>query len=275
MILGWEAGEEPQSLRPAFPPLVPFAVALWAATGLAYTVAADQEIGWCITGGIAAGCCISFAIGVLLICRKAAARVVMLVVLGCCVGCASGMVRAALVIHDAQAVLDQPGGVCKFEVTEDGRLGDFGASCIAKITLDDGASIEVSVRYPAEVGILRYGDIFEARARFSEPSEASRALYRQKGVAVVATVDRIGGLQEEGVVGALASFRKAGIGLYDAYEGSGAAFLRAIVFGDRSKLDQDDFYQQVKTVGLAHVVAVSGAHTSIVCALIGALLGFL
>lgn len=276
MILGWEAGEEPQSIRPTFPPMVPFAVALWVATGLSYTLAASMESSWCIAGGIAAGCSALVVVGVLMwLARKPMVRVLFLVILGCCVGCACGLVRAAVVLHDAEAVLEQAGGVFRFEVIEDGRLGNFGASCVARIASENSVSAEVSVRYPAEEGILRFGDIFEARARFSEPSDASRATYRQKGIAAIATVDRIGEVREEGVVGALAGFRKAGIALYDAYDGSGAAFLRAIVFGDRSVLDQDEFYQQVKTVGLAHVVAVSGAHTSIVCALIGALLGFL
>ena len=55
---------------------------------------------------------------------------------------------------------------------------------------------------------------------------------------------------------------------FDTVNHDAVALIKALVVGNRQELFESDFYNQVKTVGLAHLVAVSGAHLVIVMGLI-------
>ena len=55
-------------------------------------------------------------------------------------------------------------------------------------------------------------------------------------------------------------------------DGDGGAVLQALVCGARGALDEGDVYAAFKASGLAHLVAVSGAHLVMVCAFAGAAL---
>ena len=47
---------------------------------------------------------------------------------------------------------------------------------------------------------------------------------------------------------------------FDTVNHDAVELIKALVVGNRQELFESDFYNQVKTVGLAHLVAVSGAH---------------
>lgn len=221
------------------------------------------------TGAVAA---VLSVIALAAVCRKPAARMLLLVVVGFSAGAAGGFFRAASFAEQEMRAAALPAGSYRFEVTADARNGDFGPVCNARVHLGGGVALPVVVRFPPESTPVRYGAVFEAHARFSDLSDASRHYYRTQGTVAAATVGDIFFEQQRGIKEHLVSLRNRALSLFEGYGGQGAAFLRAILFGDRTDLENNGFYQQVKAVGLAHVVAVSGAHLSIVCALLEALL---
>lgn len=259
--------------RPSMPPTVPLAAALWAGAALSYGGTAAFGYRACI------GCAVAGVVGAILAAvplivarKKAAAQVLLLIVMGFSAGAASGAYRAASFADQETHLGALPAGSYRFEAIADAKGGEFGPACNARVRLDDGGAVSVAVRYPSEAGLIRYGTVFEAHVRFSRLSDSSRSFYRASGVAAIATADKVAIEPASDVKGRLVSLRSHALSQLDGYEGSGAAFLRAVLLGDRSELDGDRFYQQVKAVGLAHVVAVSGAHLCVVCMLVGAML---
>ncbi|WP_415997264.1 ComEC/Rec2 family competence protein [Gordonibacter pamelaeae] len=68
---------------------------------------------------------------------------------------------------------------------------------------------------------------------------------------------------------ALVELRARAIALFDGYAGEGPALCKAVLFGDRSDLSRaEDFYRDVKSVGLAHLIAVSGSHLVVVVGMV-------
>ncbi len=270
------AGSERASVRPvrpSLPPTVPLASALWAGAALSYggSAACEQRLCVAFAGACAAAAVLS-VVALAAARRKPAVRVALLIVVGLSAGAAGGFFRAGLYAGQEVQAAALPAGSYRFEVTADARNGDFGSTCSALVHLCEGGTLPVVVRLPPETDPVRYGSVFEAYARFSGLSDASKRYYRTQGTVAAVTAGDISFERQHGIKGALVSLRGHALSLFDGYGGRGAAFLRAILLGDRSELENHGLYQQVKAVGLAHVVAVSGAHLSIVCALIGVLL---
>lgn len=264
---------EARPQRPSVPPMALLAVAWWAASALSFTAAQDVSVRACIGGAaVGAGCAALIAVALVVVRRRKAARALALLALGCAVGVSCGLLRCAELNEQESALRSLPPATYRFELTSDARAGDFGCSCVANLLLPDGGSATVSLRYPSEAGLLRYGAVYDASARFSELPEGSKAYYRGLGTAASAAADGLARVDAGGIKGGLVAFRETALALFDGYGGQGAAFLRAILLGDRSELDSSGLYREVKAVGLAHVVAVSGAHLTIVCMLLGVFL---
>ncbi|WP_102374616.1 ComEC/Rec2 family competence protein [Raoultibacter massiliensis] len=259
-----------RAIRPSFPPTVPLAVSWWAAAAVAFESSSILAGTFRCGAVFAALVCSAGALAAFAFARdRACVKTALLVVVGCSLGVAGGLLRATTFDEQREAVLSMPSGTYMLSMAADARSGDFGPTCFADLRLPSGATAKVSLRYPSDCGMLRYGCSFEANVRFSEFSETSAAYYRRQGAVAVATASDLARVEMGGIRGSLVALRERAIALFDGYEGCGAAFLRAILLGDRSALDDDGFYRDVKAIGLAHVVAVSGAHLSIVSALIG------
>ena len=279
MLLEVEAGGAVGAQRPSLSPAVLLALSFWASAAAVFFAASPLEADVCAAGavGCAAGVAVLAGLAAALR-RRPAAVMAVAVLLGLSTGGACAFARAAD-LHDQTArACAQQARTFVFEAVSDSRETEFGSSCAAKVELEGGRVVTASVRYPAECGRFLFGEAFTAHARFSPLPEASYDYYREQGVSCLATVEEVerleGGRGALGtVLGALAGVRTRLLSVFDGYAGDGAAFLRAVLFNDRSQLDGTPFYQDVKTVGLAHLIAVSGAHTSIVCALLGAALG--
>lgn len=162
------------------------------------------------------------------------------------------------------------------EVVEDAKLGSYGYSMHARVLDANGVARDVLATY-GDADIEGDARLFArqrvvASVSFSEFSEASFSRYASKGLCARAKLTQATIVDGAGPISFVASARCFARDVFDEFEGRGAALVRAIVIGDRSKLEEGGLYDDVKTVGLAHMVAVSGAHLSVVAALAGALL---
>lgn len=158
---------------------------------------------------------------------------------------------------------------------EDGKAGPFGPSCVMRAVASDGRSFLVRASFGEGASIPRYGEVFEGAASLEAPREASRSYFWREGIAAEARVAEAEKAERGGIVGALVAARSAAIdAIGSAGEGDGPAVLGALVCGWRGLLDEGDAYGAYQAAGLAHLVAVSGAHLSIVAACSMAVLRF-
>ncbi len=167
-------------------------------------------------------------------------------------------------------------GEYEIQIVEDAKLGSYGYSAHARVTDALGARRDVLLTY-AEDDIDGDARLFAkqklvAHLSFSELSDASFSRYAAKGICASGKMTKASIAADGGLVGSVIGLRCWARSIFDQIEGKGAALIRAILIGDRSKLEENGLYDDVKTVGLAHMVAVSGAHLSVVAALVGALL---
>lgn len=186
----------------------------------------------------------------------------------------------ALAIAGGHVPRDVPRGLepgeYALEVVEDAKLGSYGYSVHARVIDANGVARDVLATYgdadiEGDARLLARQRV-AASVSFSEFSEASFSRYASKGLCARAKLTKATIVDDAGLISSVVSARCFAREVFDAFEGRGAALVRAIVIGDRSKLEEDGLYDDVKAVGLAHMVAVSGAHLSVVAALAGALL---
>ena len=185
----------------------------------------------------------------------------------------------ALAIAGGYVTRDVPRGLESgeyvLEVVEDAKLGSYGYSVHARVLDANGIVRDVLATYgDADIETTRLfaRQRVVASVSFSEFSEASFSRYASKGLCARAKLTQATIVDGVGPISFVVSARCFARDVFDEFEGRGAALVRAIVIGDRSKLEEGGLYDDVKTVGLAHMVAVSGAHLSVVAALAGALL---
>lgn len=262
---------------PAWLPMLSFALSLWVAA--ACTLQASQgAAGWqclaaaSVSGAVGAACAVRLF--------RAGRAVAHVAVLGCCIGVLAGSAAAAGLQAETQAA--DAGGIraVAFTALEDSREGDYGPSCTGRALLEDGSTVKVRVNLP-EGAEVRCWQRSAVSCAVKPPSRASAGYYRQKGCAGSISPSSVAPQNPRGALGGICALRDKGIAACaeararnpegpagdDAY-----ALLQAVLFGYRAPLFASGFYDDVKTAGLAHIVAVSGAHLVIVTGFFSALL---
>ena len=98
------------------------------------------------------------------------------------------------------------------------------------------------------------------------PAEAVAAYYWDTGLAGSLTASESTFVSEEAALdsGPFVHLRRCALDLIAACGGDNAPLLQALVCGWRPAIEESGLYDCFKAVGLAHLVAVSGAHLSIV-----------
>lgn len=119
---------------------------------------------------------------------------------------------------------------------------------------------------------IHAGDIIECNLRFSQPQDEQKSYCWQNGINSYAWADNIKKIQRNDFIGIIYSYRNHLIDTirnFDWQEKSKAKqLISAIVCGQRIDLNSSELYDSFKNCGLAHLVAVSGAHLSLVIALL-------
>ena len=271
-------GREPtKPVRPGLPLLLPCALCLWATAAAVYASAREAEAPHLVTGIAAASGFALVCIVVLVVLRHRSPWLsfVGIAVLGCALGCCCGCAGALEVQADATyATARTRTWIC--ELTQDAKEGSFSTSACATATSDEGRSIALRLEFQRGSGLEAEGLTCGMRVRVtglpSAPSATSADYLWNQGVCATLRVTAAEELSPEGAQGAITSLRNRAIGLIREYGGEQTGILGALVCGYRIPLEEEGAYEDYKTVGLAHVVAVSGAHLAIVTATLGALL---
>ena len=164
-------------------------------------------------------------------------------------------------------------------VLDDPAKGQFGYRATALAWKSDlnvidrtAASFKVQILFNDDE--LGFGDEFQTEVVFSDADEASLPYFDQQGLAVRCKLSHTQRVDPSNL-GMLTDIRDQHTSTVDALldapwvDGNGSAVLKALVVGDRRALFDGDVYGDVKVAGLAHLVAVSGAHLVIVTGLVG------
>ena len=256
--------------RPSMSPLTILALALWGACAGSYTLGFRCAREFLVPVIVVA--CVFFALAIFAFMRGAPSALAVLV-LGLFIGCALGF--SATLSYEAKAnqAIASPVQKWVFTAEEDARQGDFGATVRAvAYSVSSGEEHAVSVTLPKGESGIFYGDSFSATCALSQPRETSAERFYLQGIDAVSSpeaIERLDNLRSVGDV--LANVRKSAIALFDGREDAGA-LCQALVCGYREQLRDGGLYAECKTVGVAHLVAVSGAHLSITCGMIASAL---
>ncbi len=258
--------------RPNAAPLLVLALGLWAGCACAYTAGVGVPTSLCAV--FAAGALALAAVLAFLFARGIA-RGCVLAVLGVALGIALGFASSCTLhsVHEEAAAAEY--GTWVFEAQSDARAGSYRSSVTARATsVSTGESYQVEVSLPAdqEARILQ-GCVFSGDAKLKKPSDSRMSRSWQNGVEAVCSLSSCDILEAAGPLAVMTAFRKSAIDFLGQSGDERGALAEALVCGYREPLRDTELYRSFKIVGLAHLVAVSGAHLSIVCAFFAALLG--
>lgn len=157
-------------------------------------------------------------------------------------------------------------------VTKDASAGLYGQNADVSITLPSGDILAAQGRFPSNADTIRYGDTFRANVSLSKPHGTSADFAWQSGCFLTAKIADFNPCEEANSSQSyILQFRNSILETLSTIPGDASALIGALACGYRKNLSEEA-YQSFKVCGLAHVIAVSGAHLSLVCAFIGCLL---
>ncbi len=152
----------------------------------------------------------------------------------------------------------------------DAQQGDFGQSVYAVVSGDAG-SYRVRMFLPDNAAQTRYGDRFSVHGSIVAPKDSQRSMYLQHGVQGSFKAVTWEALSEMSVVDLLCAARNSTIDFLQPFSSRDGGVTAALVCAWRGELDEE-LYRSFQICGLAHIVAVSGAHLSLVAAFVGSAL---
>ena len=150
-------------------------------------------------------------------------------------------------------------------LVEDATKSDFGSTTTIKVKDAQGKEYRL-VTYFSDENDLLTGEKIEFSASCKSLKESSKDYDFNKGICATVSVGEWTSVSDNFVMDALHSARKLAIANFSEYSGASAGLLQALVCGYRNTIKDDGTYDQFRICGLAHVVAVSGAHLAIVVA---------
>lgn len=258
--------------RPTIPPVLAFALGVWAGCVAALLFARSLSVVVCAVlcagGLIACICCLC------LLWRRRRHLLALVLVVGLLCGGVLGFAQGAR-LHQAQQAALGSQGLLHITALSDGVKGEFGVSCTVRVQAEgSGRSFTAKVALPCEFDPPMYGQRFTGYGTVSELSEDRAPWGWQRGIVANVKLRTCERVELRGPGAAILSFRERAVqALTEPLHGD-MGLTPAIACGWRADLPES-VYRQFQVSGLAHVVAVSGAHLSIVAALMASMLGAL
>lgn len=170
-------------------------------------------------------------------------------------------------------LLKVSGTSCLFRITEDPTQGFYGSSVVAEVSHHSKEIGLVTLYLPHSQ--FKYGDEFSAQANYSLPADSQIMNYNTEGILATATIESYE-LSKASLIGSVIQIRNTFTQRIDQQKHTSTAtseeninteaiaLLKGLVLGDRTELFELSLYREVKILGLAHLVAVSGSHLVIV-----------
>lgn len=250
---------------PQIPPLALCAIALWCASAFFYVLLEHEPLDaiktlYVLLAIISAFACIAFAI-----CRNLFFCIILFLSLGCVVG-----TNGALAFHEKTEALPEDGEYV-LVLRDDPKTYTRGSYASVACNLDGGRTINAKAFFNGHIDLL-YNARLSAKCSISKSSDEYEHsnyltdLHAQINIASYET------LELPFLEGAIYEIRKRAIALLHEYGGKQGGLLQALLCGYRPTMIEDGIYEDYKKCGIAHIVAVSGAHLAIVTIAVGLML---
>jgi len=255
----WRAKPERPALTPAF--IMGFV--LWAACSAVYLLARNASVETCFKCGILAGVVLFIAASALA-CRRIP-NLAAIIVMAACLGAMLAAFDAANVKNAANE-FDQTSAIeASVVLEEDSSTTVSGERALAR--LEGGTAPRHITLYLKQEEPMFQGDCLHVKAKVhSVDFEESEYLWSRASSAslYVSSCE----LQEDAsLLGSLRAIRKIALGAFSE-DDIESGVLKAVTCGYRHDIDGSDEYRAFQTCGLAHLVAVSGAHLAIVAGIV-------
>lgn len=252
--------------RPSIPVLFWCACCLWAGCYVTFNIVPPEFTLLVVAISIIVG---ALFIVLVLVLRESRFSLGILLVLFFVLGSTVWSFSCLELESQRTSLLDLNGETLVFRIIEDPNEGNFGRSIMAEVRDPHSLKSLGKVSIALDDQNLNYGDEVLGKAGFSLPSESSLSYFNSKGITANCRLyhyDWVGPSR----IGFLAQLRNdyiwhiAELEQKEYLSSESSALLKALVAGDRTDLFSMDLYQQIKVLGLAHLVAVSGSHLVIV-----------
>ncbi len=258
-------------IRPSIPPVLLCSLICWGSCAALYTLFREVLDGLAF-GFLVVG--VVFGVAFLALGIKTGRLVLMSVLLGLAIGTSSAANGAYVQRCLLDTVNDGSIDVKVLELLDDAREPTFSRFATAYAYDEAGHRYKVRVYLDAEESILRYGQVLSVTGTIAPDSEQSAQSSWTNGIVGTVTPKKITPGSRSDLLGGVIDIRNVAI---DAICGLGGseevrAVLCALVCGYRVDLYDSDAYTDFKIAGLAHLVAVSGSHLSLVTMLLGSIL---
>lgn len=255
-------------VRPSIPPLLTIGLFAWGACAFLWPSLRIASTETCLVAGSV--CCViacAFLTALMIRRRRIAAFCVVVgVLLGSSFACA-GAVR----LHaDQEALAHHAPENALLEATEDASCSSYGYCCQFIARFSDGCAGKIQAYLDEETPPM-FGDLFSAEVETTAVSESSAAWAWSAGQAATATVSDRQAVSRTDAMGMALSTRAQAVEALSG-EDEASAVLQALVCGYCATYDETRIKQDFTVCGLAHIVAVSGAHLVIVGAFVSALI---
>lgn len=246
-----------------------FALVLWVSTALVLVQARTWDMLTCIA--VCCLCAVCSAVCAFLAAFKyeGVCRIALVCAIGTLIGCSCGSIQVCTLHSQHEDVRQRHAYEHTLRVVSDPVSGEFGQSCYAKNV--DGAGELVRVNLPADSDVLTW-DAIHVFGTVKDPKAQAEESFWKKGCIGSINAREVVVLDRHGITGVVTDARISAMHLFDEATcdsdresqsddlDSGAALMKAIVCGWRSDLFKMETYEDVKAVGLTHLVAVSGSH---------------
>lgn len=254
--------------RPSVPVAFALAAGVWAAAAAALSLLPNASEIACIQLSLV--CLLTALASLALWWKRRTCALVWVLAVGLLAGAGLGAAQAARMHHD-QARIDALSGTLRIEALADGSQGSYGASCLARVCANGVPSIVATVSFPEDVPTPAYGSVYEGYGVVSAPSETRAAYCWEKGAVANVKLRTCSSLERTDALGILVAIRARAVAVLTTPQRIDGGLAAAVVCGWRAALPSE-LYQEFQVSGLAHVVAVSGAHLSIVVAFVAAIM---
>ena len=246
--------------RPSLPPLLIAGLALWGTAAVLWPLAGRVE-GGLLAALLGSALVVGAAWAVWCLRRRAVPvrAVIGLAVLAAVIAVGA----AALSLRSASEAAYGYEGPRLCTLTTDAKPSEFGWRAEGRLTGEGLRPVRVRVNLPAEAAGMLRGAQFAVGESVAAPDPAFRERSWEAGLAGTVTVGEAS-LGSAALDSPVARWRQRAVELIGQHGGSQAPLLQALVCGYRPPIEATGSYEQFKTVGLAHLVAVSGAHLAIV-----------
>ncbi len=267
--------------RPALPPLFLVGLAFWFACATVLSMVRASGVDSVRGLFVVAAFLTAVSIVALLFGLRKKISILPFLLMASSIGFLLGAASACQLKIQEDAIGDSGMNSGLVRLEEDAKKGTYGWECLARLETGASDGVMVLLRMKDSVkgeNALRYGDSYNVSFSLKSPHFESSAYCWNKGACAIVDASLLESGSQEALGGMILSVRNRAIDGFEAIGGEDAAvrepaaFLAAISCGYRSDLFDSSFYDAVKKCGLAHLVAVSGAHLVVVSSFVSSLL---